>query len=94
MPHVDPLGNFGRVFDHAAPHQTTVTTLVRTELAQSVGFREFPEDGSLIEGQRRGEDHRFLVGCVDAGAKVLHVPQRTWIWNHWGGNTSGLPGRW
>jgi glycosyltransferase involved in cell wall biosynthesis len=94
MPHVDPLGNFGRVFDHAAPHQTTVTTLVRTELAQQVGFREFPEDGSLIEGQRRGEDFRFVEGCVAAGAKVLHVPQRTWIYSHHQANTSGLSSRW
>jgi len=23
-----------------------------------------------------------------------HVPKVTWTWNHWGGNTSGLPSRW
>jgi hypothetical protein len=24
-------------------------------------------------------------------AAIHHVPQRTWIWRHWGGNASGLP---
>lgn len=90
MPHVDPLQHFGRPFDPAKPHQTTITVLVRTELAQQVGFRDPPE-GALIDGQRYGEDFAWTVGCVAAGAKVLHVPQRTWLWSHWGGNLSGRP---
>lgn len=90
---LDPLGNFGRVFDPVTPHQTTITTLVRTELAQSVGFREPPE-GLFIEGQRHGEDFQFTLDCVAAGAKIVHLPERTWIWNHHGANTSGRPDRW
>jgi hypothetical protein len=96
-PHVDPLQHFGRTFDPAHPHQTTITVLVRTELAQQVGFQDPPE-GALIDGQCYGEDFGWTVGCVAAGAKVLHVPQRTWIWNHHNGsgtgNTSGLATRW
>jgi glycosyltransferase involved in cell wall biosynthesis len=86
----DPLGHFGRTFNPDDPHQTTITTLVRTELAQQVGFRQPPE-GAQIHGQRYGEDFQFTVECVKAGAKVVHVPQRTWLWNHHGSNTSGLP---
>lgn len=88
--HPDPLGTFGKVFDHANPTQTTITVLVRTDLAQAVGFRE-PPIGATIHGQRYGEDYQFTVECVKAGAKVVHVPKRTWVWNWHGGNLSGRP---
>jgi hypothetical protein len=87
---VDPLGHFGRRFDPAAPHQTTITVLVRTELAQQVGFHPPPVDAT-VGGQRYGEDYAFTLGCVAAGAKIVHIPQRTWWWHHHGRNTSGLP---
>ena len=93
MPHVDPLQHFGRPFDPARPHQTTITVLVRTELAQQVGFQD-PPDGALIDGQRYGEDFAWTVGCAAAGAKFLHVPRRTWLWSHHGANSSGRPDRW
>jgi len=89
---VDPLGHFGRVFDPADPHQTTITTLVRGDLAREVGFRQ-PPANALVGGQRYGEDFQFTLECVAAGATVLHVPQRTWWWYHHGLNSSGLPGR-
>jgi Glycosyl transferase family 2 len=93
MPHVDPLQHFGRFFDVEHPHQTTITVLVRTELAQDVGFHD-PAEGALIDGQRYGEDFAWTVGCARAGAKILHVPVKSWIWNHHGANSSGRPDRW
>jgi glycosyltransferase involved in cell wall biosynthesis len=89
----DPLPHFGKVYDHANPTQTTITILVRTELAQQIGFRE-PPPGARVHGQTYGEDYQFTVECIEAGAKILHVAERTWIWNYWGGNTSGRPDRW
>ncbi|WP_078878734.1 glycosyltransferase family 2 protein [Streptomyces sp. NRRL B-24720] len=86
----DPLPHFGRTFNPEKPTQTTITTLVRTELAQSVGFRKPPE-GALIDGERYGEDFLFTVECVKAGARIVHLPERTWLWNFHGANTSGLP---
>lgn len=86
----DPLPHFGKEFDPENPTQTTITTLVRTELAQEVGFR-VPPPGKLINGERYGEDFQFTVECIAKGAKILHIPQRTWIWNAHGLNTSGLP---
>lgn len=88
----DPLGHFGKPFNPAKPHQTTITTLVRTELAQKVGFQDPPE-GATIGGHRGGEDWFFTVGCAQAGAKIVHVPRRTWAWVHHPGNTSGQPHR-
>lgn len=91
-PQNDPLGHFGKQFDPAAPHQTTITTLVRTELAKSIGFQDPPE-GVLIGGHRGAEDWHFTVGCAQAGAKMIHVPRRTWAWCHHGANSSGIPGQ-
>jgi glycosyltransferase involved in cell wall biosynthesis len=88
----DPLGHFGKQFDPLHPHQTTITTLVRTDLAKSVGFFDPPE-GAEIGGHRGGEDWFFTVGCAQAGAKIVHVPRRTWAWVHHGANSSGIPGR-
>jgi glycosyltransferase involved in cell wall biosynthesis len=88
----DPLGHFGKPFDPSDPHQTTITTLVRTELAQAVGFHPPPVDES-IGGQRYGEDFAFTLGCVAKNARIVHVPQRTWWWYHHGRNTSGMHGQ-
>lgn len=79
------------------PAQTTVTTMVRTELAKSVGgFRghEPFSKGDTINGQRAGEDWLFTLACRAAGGKFHHVPQVTWTWHHHDKNTSGLPDRW
>lgn len=86
----DPLPHFGKVFDPENPTQTTITTLVRTELAQEVGFQEV-EPGKLIDGQRFGEDFQFTLGVIAKGGKIVHIPQRTWLWNAHGLNTSGMP---
>lgn len=83
----DPLGHFGKDFDPANPHHTTMNVMVRTELAQAVGFTA-PEDGALVGD----EDWRFILGCVEVGAKIVHLPERTWSYNCYG-NTAGLPNR-
>jgi hypothetical protein len=89
----DPFPMFyGRPWDDAAPHQTTITILVRTGLAQHVGFHEPPED-STVGGQRGGEDWHFTLGCLAAGARIVHHPARTWTWHHGGHNSSGRPDR-
>jgi hypothetical protein len=88
----DPLGHFGKPFNPKAPHQTTITTLVRTKLAKQIGFREVAP-GALIDGQHYGEDFQFTVECAEAGARIVHIPRRTWAWSHHGMNSSGIPGR-
>jgi glycosyltransferase involved in cell wall biosynthesis len=84
------------------PCQTTITTMVRTELARDAGgFAQFTDEGQEVDGQRRGEDHEFTLRCRAAGGVFRHVPIVTWIWHHHGvgargvpGNTSGMPDRW
>lgn len=89
-------------WNDADPCQTTITTLVRTELAREAGgFQQFEDDGREVDGQRRGEDFEFTTRCRDVGGVFWHVPEVTWLWHHWGsgqrgvpGNTSGMPDRW
>lgn len=85
--------HFGQKFDPLNPVQTTVTTLVKTELAQQAGFVS-PAEKETPDGNIAGEDWSFTLRCIELGATILHVPKKTWDWHHWGGNTSGLPDRW
>lgn len=79
-------------WDDNDPCQTTITTLVRTELALAAGgFEQFEDDGSTVDGNRRGEDHEFTLRCRAAGGVFRHVPRVTWDWYHHNGNTSGMP---
>ena len=78
---------FGKPFDPECPNSTTITILVRTELAKAVNFASDPAV------QVSGEDFQFTLGCIAAGAKIVHLPRRSWTWHHTGMNTSGLPDR-
>lgn len=79
----DPFPHFyGKPWDNQHPHATTITILVRTELAQQVGFDDV-----------QGEDFTFTKGCVAAGANIVHHPARTWTWWHHSRNSSGRPDR-
>lgn len=94
-PDLDPFpGQFGKPFDPEHPVQTTVTTLVRTELAKDVGIRPSETAPPTPDGHRAGEDWQFTLDCLKAGAVISHLPERTWWWHHHGANTSGLPDRW
>lgn len=89
-----PLGSGSfKQWDDNDPAQTTITTLVRTELANECGgFTAFKDDPERkINGQRFGEDFDFTLRCRDAGGSFRHHPEVTWTWSHWGGNLSGKP---
>jgi hypothetical protein len=90
---------FGREFSPEDLRTRTyipVTLMVKTELFHEVGG--FPEPDSLEwkqfgldPGKGMGPDWGFLLKCLDREAKFLHVPERTWVWNHHHHNTSGRP---
>lgn len=87
---VFPPTHFAAEFDPDNPIETTITVLVRTELAKQVGFQ------ALDRGQvNTGEDRYFTMGCLAAGARIRHLRRFTWVWrHHWiaedvMGNTSG-----
>lgn len=89
-----PMTHYLDEFDPENPIETTITTLVRTELAQRVGMR------ALDRGEENsGEDRAFTMDCLAAGATIRHLRRKTWLWSHhWltpkiMGNTGGLPSR-
>lgn len=90
---VFPESHFLEPFDPNNPIQTTITVLVKTELAKHVGFWK-PDDEREVDGQRWGEDYSFTLDCVRAGARITHLVEHTWYWHHDSGNTSGRGDRW
>ncbi len=84
--------DFGKPWDNENPRHTTITTLVRTELAQQVGFLNYntPRPGTYGVSD---EDMRFTLGCMNLGAKIVHCPEKTWLWNMHGRNSGGVPGQ-
>lgn len=88
---------FGKPWDPENPRQTTITTLVRTELAQRTGFLHHRDTTEALTSPDRhyaGEDWLFTSRCAEAGAQFYHHPEKTWKWYHHGRNTSGLPKNW
>jgi glycosyltransferase involved in cell wall biosynthesis len=65
---------------HTAP-------LVRTKLLQAAGGFQH-RDGSTLD------DWGAWKAMLELGASFHHVPARTYLWSHDGGNTSGLSNRW
>lgn len=92
---VFPVEHYLNPFDPANPIETTITTLVRTDLAKEVGFVAIPE--RVAAGANSGEDRSFTLGCLEAGGRIEHLVRKSWIWRHHAlpngaqGNTGGLP---
>jgi glycosyltransferase involved in cell wall biosynthesis len=82
-----PDGHYLNPWNPEDPIETTMTVLVRTELAKEVGFQVLNRG----HGQNSGEDAFFTLGCLRAGGKISHLVEKTWIWSHHSANTSGLP---
>lgn len=86
----DPLGHFGLPFNPCTPHHTTITALVRTELAQEVGFPD-----TAVNGKFSNEDWAFITGvsklACERGLKMTHLAKKTWFYRQEGQNSSGRP---
>jgi SAM-dependent methyltransferase len=98
--------NFGKPWDPKNPCQTTVTVLAKVDTIKKAGGysnkfnMSFEELGKFAQGNTAGEDFRMVFNANKQGAKIVHVPKKTWSYSHWIsadgklGNTSGLPDRW
>lgn len=81
----------GRQFNPEDPHHTTMTVMVRTELAKAAGFLQ-PE--GPMHKDWSGEDWQFTLRCIEQGAKFAGTGELTWHYRVHHGNTSGLGHRW
>lgn len=92
--------NFGKPWDPENPRQVTVTTLGKTQAYVDAGgytCLDGMSDEELEEygqGNTIGEDFRLVCNINAAGKKIVHHPEKTWAYVHWGGNTSGRPNLW
>lgn len=92
VPLREEWGRFGQPFDAELLRQKSyipVTSLVHANLAKRALFG--PPAHALDSDY---DDWGFYVRLLDIGARFLHVPEVTWIWNHNGSNTSGRGDRW
>lgn len=74
-----------------ATSRLTVTSLMRTEQVRAVGGFEFRRDP--VSGMEL-DDYGLYWKLAEAGLSFWRLPDHTFIWNIWGGNTSGRPDRW
>jgi GT2 family glycosyltransferase len=100
----DPNGRYGVPFDPDELRRRSyiqTTSLIRRELFEKVGGFQLP-DRTMPDGTPCPyDDWGLWLALLDHGAQFLHVPEVTFVWNHWGrgekdrpGNTSGDPTRW
>lgn len=85
----DMLGHFGKPFDPAHPHLTTSTVLIRTDLAVQIKLGPPPSEWRVVQ-----DDWMLVIGAVALGAKIMHLPKRTWTYHLHGKHTSGQPHLW
>lgn len=88
---------YGKPFDAEVLRQRSfiqTTSLVRTELFKKAGGFQTPPGSDY-------DDWGAWLALLALGAKFVHVPEVTFVWNHYGvgrpgiaGNTSGRPDRW
>jgi glycosyltransferase involved in cell wall biosynthesis len=87
---VDVFNEFGSRFDPEklrVKNFIPVTYLVKTELAHKIGG--FPLPNSKSWPHPTCMDWGFLLGLLDAGAKIEHLAERTWVYRWHSRNTSG-----
>lgn len=90
----------GRPMNLDEPHHTTMTVLVRTDVAKRAGFVNHEDANEVWPG----EDWRFELQCIQAirdeygdsraREKILGTAEATWFYRVHTGNTSGLTSRW
>lgn len=92
---------FGRDWVPGHPVQTSTVIVVKRELLEALDGYKAPEVQPDPRETGIGESFYLPVRADQLGAKISHLPIRTWKWHHWGigspnrpGNTSGLPSRW
>lgn len=92
----DCLGAEGLPFNAAELAERNfipMTVLARTKTVRKAGGFTPVEDWQSSDGST-GEDWGCWMAMLKVGAKFVHLPQRTWLWNWHTRNTSGRTDRW
>lgn len=98
------LGNMGHLEKHFGEpwsndnvHQTTITTLAKTDTIREVGGYTKDYDSESFEldgtGNRIGYDFRLIQRLVAANKYIVHLPERTWCYHDDRASTLGMASR-
>jgi hypothetical protein len=100
----DPNGRYGVPFDPDELRRRSyiqTTSLIRRDAFLGVGGFQLPDRTMPDDTPCPYDDWGLWLALLDEEARFLHVPEVTFVWNHWGrgekdrpGNTSGDPTRW
>lgn len=100
----DPNGRYGVPFDADELRRRSyiqTTSLIRADNFLAAGGFQLPGRAMPDGSPCPYDDWGLWLAMLNQGARFLHVPEVTFVWNHWGrgepgkpGNTSGLPTRW
>ena len=82
------LGEFEWVDGRDGSNYLPITVLVKTELLKEVGG--FPVPGTPDWPHRLGEDHGLWIRLLKAGAKFVHLHERTWLYRLHGQQSGAL----
>ena len=93
----DPFPQFeGRPWSNDEPHIFGCWFLGRAELLKDVGgWLDRAQMGDQWkpewqgDGSGGGEDWNLILRLISAGARIIHIPVRTYIWHHDGHHYSG-----
>lgn len=93
-------GHRGKPMNIHQPHHTTMTVLVKTDIAKAAGFYQ----DAPLHKDWSGEDWQFELRCIEeirkkygdevAPSKFASTSEITWTYAVHGRNTSGLATRW
>lgn len=78
-----PYSFYASPWDPDHPRHTTTVITARREMMLKVGYSAAPE------GIYEDDDWRMTQGLIGAGASVFHIKDRSWIWRHHPGMTTG-----
>jgi len=85
--------NFGKKWSNEEYVHVPVTFLAKTELIRDCGgFSDFGTFDTTRSNY--AEELELIWRVIDAGGKIEHLPERTWLYHHDSGNTSGRANRW
>lgn len=100
----DPNGRYGVPFDPEELRRRSyiqTTSLIRRSVFERAGGFQLPDRTMPGGAPCPYDDWGLWLAILEQGGRFLHVPEVTFIWNHWGrgeagvpGNTSGDPNRW
>lgn len=82
---------FSAPWDDRNPRHTTTTIMARRGMMLKVGYTSDPHPHAVYAD----DDWRMTLGLLGLGAKVHHIPDRSWVWhNDTGQGTNGLAKNW